>query len=53
MIVDEMDDAVWRSYGAASSPAFVIDHEGRIAARQVWIEPRKIKQVLERLLSGS
>ncbi len=51
MIVDTMDDAVWRSYGAASSPAFVIDRQGRIAARQVWIEPKKIRRVLERLLA--
>ena len=51
MIVDTMDDAVWRSYGSASSPAFVIDQAGRIAARQVWIEPKKIRQVLERLLA--
>ena len=52
MIVDEMDDAVWRSYGAASSPAFVIDLEGRVAARQVWIEPKEIRRVLERLLDS-
>ncbi len=53
LIVDEMDDAVWRNYGAASSPAFVIDLKGLIAARQVWIEPKKIRQVLERLLAES
>ncbi len=51
MVVDEMDDAVWRSFGAASSPAFVIDREGRIAARQVWVEPKEIRQVLDRLLA--
>lgn len=51
MIVDTMDDVVWRRYGAASSPAFVIDREGNIAARQVWIEPKEIRQVLERLLA--
>ncbi len=53
IIVDEMDDAVWRSYGAASSPAFVIDTDGRVAARQVWVEPKEIRRVLRRLLGES
>ena len=52
-LVDDMDDAVWRSYGAASSPAFVIDLDGRVAARQVWVEPKEIKRVLDRLLAES
>lgn len=52
MVVDGMDNAVWQSYGAASSPAFVIDLEGNVAARQVWVEPKKIRQVLNRLLNS-
>lgn len=51
MLVDSMDNAVWQAYGAASSPAFVIDREGNIAAQQVWIDPQGIRQVLEELLS--
>lgn len=51
MVVDSLDNAVWQRYGAASSPAFIIDREGRIAAQQVWIEPKKIRQVLLRLLT--
>lgn len=53
MVVDEMDDPVWRAYGGASSPAFVIDREGRVVARQVWLEPEKIRQALVRLLDGT
>lgn len=52
MLVDGIDDAVWARYGAASSPAFVIDREGRIAARQVWLEPKKLRRVLDRLLAA-
>lgn len=48
--VDRMDDAVWRAYGAASSPAFVIDRDGRVAARQVWSDPGALADVLDRLL---
>ncbi len=51
MVVDEMDNAVWQSFGAASSPAFVIDRKGRIAVRQVWVEPMEIRQVLRQLLA--
>lgn len=50
--VDVMDNRVWRNYGAASSPAFVIDRKGRIALRQVWLDPEGIDAVLERLLDG-
>lgn len=50
MVVDTMDNAVWQDYGSASSPAFVIDLEGRIALRQVWVEPKEIRRILEELL---
>lgn len=52
MVVDEMDNETWRAWGAASSPAFVIDQQGRIAARQVWLQPKEIRKVLDRLLAG-
>ena len=50
VLVDSMDNSVWQSYGAASSPAFVIDQEGRIVARQVWIRPGELRRVLDGLL---
>ena len=51
MVVDEMDDAVWRAYGSASAPAFVIDRNGVVVARQVWIAPARIRELLDRLLA--
>lgn len=51
MLVDGMDNLVWQTYGAASSPAFVIDRRGEVVLAQVWIEPRAIRQTLERLLA--
>ena len=51
MVVDSMDNDTWQTYGAASSPAFVIDRQGHVAARQVWIDPKEIRQVLDRLLA--
>ena len=50
--VDRMDDAVWKSYGAAPSPAFVIDRDGRIALSQVWVDPDGIRRTLDALLAG-
>ena len=50
--VDVMDNRVWRDYGAASSPAFVIDRQGKIALRQVWLDPEGIDAVLDRLLES-
>ena len=41
----------WRAYGAASSPGFVIDRNGRIVLRQVWIDPEEIDTVLDSLLT--
>lgn len=50
--VDRMDDAVWKRYGAAPSPAFVIDRDGRIALSQVWVDPDGIRRALDGLLAG-
>ncbi len=51
MLVDRVDDGVWTAYGGASSPGFVIDVEGRIASRQVWIDPKEIRRTLDHLLA--
>lgn len=51
VLVDSMDNAAWRAYGEAASPAFVIDGEGRIALSQVWVQPKEIRQTLDRLLA--
>ncbi len=52
MVTDRMDNSIWQAYGTASSPAFVIDRDGRIALRQVWLDPKKIQKALDRLLTG-
>lgn len=53
VLVDGMDNRVWSAYGAASSPAFVLDRHGTVALAQVWIEPREIRAVLDRLLADT
>ena len=51
MLVDDVDNGVWQDYGSASSPGFVIDLEGRVASRDVWLDPKSIRETLERLLA--
>ena len=50
MVVDGMDNSVWKTYGAAASPAFVIDRSGRIVLKQPWVDPKEIRRVLNELL---
>ena len=51
MVVDDMDNSVWEAFGSASAPAFVIDREGNVALRQVWVVPKQIREVLDELLA--
>lgn len=53
VVVDRMDDAVWRAYGAASAPVFVIGRDGRIVARQVWSDPSALRSVLAGLVDDA
>ena len=50
MVVDTIDNDLWSRYGQGSSPAFVIDTEGLIVARQPWVDPKGLKVVLDSLL---
>jgi cytochrome oxidase Cu insertion factor (SCO1/SenC/PrrC family) len=52
MAVDGMENQVWKDYGRAPSTAFVIDQHGNIALRQPWINPKEIKEILDKLLNG-
>ena len=49
-LIDSMDNAVWRQYGAAPSAAYVLDAGGTIRLRQAWVNPREIRKVLDKLL---
>ncbi|MEM7409134.1 MAG: deiodinase-like protein [Myxococcota bacterium] len=51
VLLDRMTDDAWRQYGRAPSPAFVIDRNGRITLRQVWVNPGPIHDELRRLVA--
>ncbi|MDH3336273.1 MAG: redoxin domain-containing protein [Gammaproteobacteria bacterium] len=50
-LVDGMDNAVWRQYGAAPSAAYVLDLQGIIRLRQPWVYPKEIRKVLNEILT--
>jgi len=50
MVVDNMNDEIWKKYGRAPSAGFVIDQTGRIALRLPWVDPVQIRKTLDSLL---
>jgi len=52
VVVDSMNNAIWRAYGRAPSAAFVIDKTGHIALRQAWINPSEIAATLDHLIDS-
>lgn len=50
VLVDSTDNEVWQAYGAAPSAAFVLDREGRVVLRQVWVDPVGLRAALDTLL---
>ena len=50
-LVDGMDNAVWRQYGAAPSAAYVLDLQGKIYLRQPWVYPKEIRKALNEILA--
>lgn len=51
VLVDAMSNDTWVKLGRASSPAFVVDQQGRVILRQVWLNPKAIEQTLDQLLN--
>jgi hypothetical protein len=50
VLVDPEGNPGWEALGRAPSPAFVIDRQGRLAARQVWVDPQELGRILRELL---
>lgn len=51
MLVDPSGDPAWTDFGRAPSAAFVVDSGGRIVARQVWVDPPELREILTGLLA--
>lgn len=46
VLIDTFDNATWRAYGGAPSAAFVLDRSGQVIARQKWVRPKLLRDVL-------
>lgn len=46
MLIDEMDDPVYCSYGAMPNSAFLIGMDGWIVLTQAWSDPQEMKDTL-------
>jgi peroxiredoxin len=47
MLIDSVDNEAAKALGAGANSAFVIDREGKIAARQDWFEPAALRRAIE------
>jgi hypothetical protein len=52
VLVDGMENRAWARYGAASTPAFVLDRNGRVVSRMAWTQVDEIAALLDQILSG-
>ncbi len=52
VLVDEMDNPVWCTYGPAPDIAYLIDTDGKILVNQGWYEPELMKAAIEEYLKG-
>jgi len=50
IVVDEMDDHVFRAYGEPFTATFMVDRDGRIAFKGTWVPPKIVEAELKRLL---
>lgn len=51
VVVDNMNNEIWKAYGRAPSAAFVIDPVGNISLRLPWVDPTEIAKTLDRILN--
>ena len=50
VIVDEVDNSVWRAYGARPNNAYLIDTDGTIIEKQIWYDPRMMERAITNYL---
>ena len=53
VLVDEMDDPVWCTYGRMPNMAYLIGTDGRIDTRQEWNDPAGMRDAIRRYLAAS
>jgi len=46
VLVDEMDNPIWCTYGQAPNIAYLIQTDGRIIVKQDWYDPEKMEEFI-------
>jgi len=47
ILVDEMDNPIWCTYGQAPNIAYLIKTDGRIILKQEWYDPDKMEEFIQ------
>ena len=50
VLVDSFDDKVTKAYGGHPNRGYVVDREGKIVSKQIWIEPVATRKALNAIL---
>ena len=50
VLVDEMDNPVWCTYGPAPNNAYLIDTDGTVIEKQGWFDPGLMRTAINNLL---
>jgi hypothetical protein len=50
--VDTMDDSAVRAFHAFPNGCVILDREGRVAARQKWAEPARLRSLLDQIVDA-
>ena len=53
ILVDEIDNPVWCTYGPAPNIAYLIGTDGKIITKQGWYNPKLMEQGITSYLEGS
>lgn len=52
VVVDTMENKVWKAYGSAPNCAYVIGKDGKVAAAEPWMQPDQLRQAISGALGG-
>ena len=53
VLIDEMDNGVWCTYGPAPDSAYLIGRDGMVVEKQGWYQPKQMESAIEKYLSES
>lgn len=50
VVVDQMDDAVWKAYGSAPNSATLVGRDGKVLEYEKWFEPQTMRVAITKAL---